>query len=106
MIFLLLLFSFEIYGQNILEGVGNPEAGIDLSQLLNPGGNVKKPVSKIDRALNILEGLQKQINQLRSSVDKIQKMQADLKATKKDCRGSGILIFQDLFVNKIQSSSL
>lgn len=84
-IILVLLSSIEVNGQNILGGVGNPDSNIDLSQFLN-GQNIKEPVSKIDRVLNILEGLQKQVNQLKRSVDDIQKLQADLNATKQECK--------------------
>lgn len=87
--FIILIFiSHENNGQNILEGVRNADANIDVAHLLD-GQNIKKPDSKIDRILSILEGLQKQVNRLKSSVNEIQKLQADLNATRHECKANG-----------------
>ena len=83
---LLLLTFYEINGHNILEGVRNPDTGIDVAHLLNTGQGERKPASKIDRVLKILEGLQKQINHLKGRVEELHKLQADLNATKKECQ--------------------
>ena len=77
--------SYAINGHTILEGVRNPETGIDVAQLLDTAQNEGRQVSKLDRVLNILQGLQNQINQLKSRVDDIHKLQADLNATKREC---------------------
>jgi len=77
--------SYAINGHTILEGVRNPETGIDVAQLIDSAQNEERQVSKLDRVLKILQGLQNQINQLKSRVEDIHKLQADLNATKREC---------------------
>ena len=98
----LLLISYEINGHNILEGVRNPDTGIDVAQLLDAGQTLnKRPASKIDRVLKILEGLQKQINQLKDRVDEIHKLQTDLNATNKDCDNNAGILYTYAFFLRI-----
>ena len=112
----LLLVSREINALNLLEGVGNGRKGISeetltFEELLQPlkgqkqsqaetGKNAK--TSKIDKVINLLESLQAQVDELKSSVESVQKMQEVLNETRKECNQQGMIRIKIVSVNHVQ----